>query len=390
MSWFEKYFDAIPDPSNILLINLLKTKIKNILNEKINMNPINFVNLNEEYLIPYYQNKFNINKILKKIIKYYREDIVIKEFLYSLIFKESCIYYALVLNIFIGQIFNRTKWNIFRDNILKFTNIYSFIEIESNLTNNKLTQIINNYNNGMNNQYKINNVNNLLRKVYGEVILKKGSILYHTSDEDKKFEKMYESEKPFLFCTFHPSEFGETSTMITRVRLKKDISLFFMINSIYKIRIESELKKLIPHENNNLSKQNIDILKCVSKYLKKDNFDGWFSSIENKKEIEAALINSNEIFETLPTESRIKNWRNSMDDKDGKKIPKDWGQLYSICSIENPIIFNINLRYKQLIKNYLDFEKKSGYINEVTFQIILKNAIINYHENAYQNIEFIC
>jgi hypothetical protein len=41
-----------------------------------------------------------------------------------------------------------------------------------------------------------------MKKTYGEMILKKSSILYHTSDN--LFE--YKNDKPMLFCTFHPSE----------------------------------------------------------------------------------------------------------------------------------------------------------------------------------------
>ena len=389
-TFFEKYLNVEPDHSNILLINFKKNKLKNSLNQKINMKSIDFINLNEEYLKQYLNKDINIDQILKKLRKYYRENIFIKEFLYNFIFKDSCIYYAFIINVFIGKIFNNTKWNIYREDVMKFTSIYSFIEIECNLTNNKIFKIINNYNNGLNNKYKINNINDLLRKVYGEVILKKGSILYHTSDENKNFIRINENEKPFLFCVFHPSEWGASSIKVTKVCLKKDISLFFMIHDINKLKITSELNKLIYHENKNLSKQNIDVLKCLSEYLKKDNFDGWFSSIENKNTIEISLINNDEIFEILVTEKLKKKWKNSNEENNGIKVLKQWGSTYPICSIEFPLIFNINIIYKKLIDDYLEFEKISEYINDTAFQVILKNAIINYHEYNFINIQIKC
>ena len=60
----------------------------------------------------------------------------------------------------------------------------------------------------------------MLKKSYGVMKIKEGSILYHASD--KKFK--YNTNKPMLFCTFHPSEWY--SKYITRIRIKKDISLF--------------------------------------------------------------------------------------------------------------------------------------------------------------------
>ena len=42
----------------------------------------------------------------------------------------------------------------------------------------------------------------MLKKSYGVMKIKEGSILYHASD--KKFK--YNTNKPMLFCTFHPSE----------------------------------------------------------------------------------------------------------------------------------------------------------------------------------------
>ena len=68
-----------------------------------------------------------------------------------------------------------------------------------------------------------------LRDKYGEMIIKKGTVLYHTSDNQFTIN----NSKPMLFLTFHPSEYIRGSdSFITRIALNKDFSLFFMIDRI--------------------------------------------------------------------------------------------------------------------------------------------------------------
>jgi len=80
----------------------------------------------------------------------------------------------------------------------------------------------------------------MLREVYGEIILKKDSILYHTSDEPFMYKS--KKDKPLLFCTFHPSEYGMIGDYVTPIILKKDVSLFFMIESCKKTSYFFSLK----------------------------------------------------------------------------------------------------------------------------------------------------
>jgi hypothetical protein len=72
-------------------------------------------------------------------------------------------------------------------------------------------------------------------KSYGEVILKKDFILYHTSDNIF----LNKPKHPMLFCTFHPSEWFYGEDFITTIKLKKDVSLFFMIDFDYSITLSS-------------------------------------------------------------------------------------------------------------------------------------------------------
>ncbi len=74
------------------------------------------------------------------------------------------------------------------------------------------------------------------RNSYGEMILKKGTRLYHTSK--KIFE--YNPEKPMLFLTFHPSEWE--NEYITIIELKKDISLLFMVSIIENGVLQTDTK----------------------------------------------------------------------------------------------------------------------------------------------------
>jgi len=76
-----------------------------------------------------------------------------------------------------------------------------------------------------------------MRESYGEVILKKDFILYHTSDNLFKNKPNH----PMLFCTFHPSEWFYGEDFITIIKLKKDVSLFFMLDFDYSITLSSYL-----------------------------------------------------------------------------------------------------------------------------------------------------
>ena len=212
----------------------------------------------------------------------------------------------------------------------------------------------------------------MLRKQYGEMIIKEGSILYHTSDH--KFK--YKDDKPMLFCTFHPSEYTGNNKYLHYVKIKKDISLLFMISDIKDIKIYSALNDLIEHPNKNLAKKHDYILKILEIDLKKENFDGWFSSIENKANVEVALNNNKDIYEVIETKLLQHNWNNGHYDEDNI-ILKKWGKI-KISIIEIPVTLNINKKYKKMIKQYKKYEIKSKFLSEFIFQIILNNAIINY------------
>jgi hypothetical protein len=225
----------------------------------------------------------------------------------------------------------------------------------------------------------------MLKNLYGKVILKKDSILYHTSEEIFN----YKPEKPMLFCTFHPSEYDGINDYITYVRLKKNVILLFMIDRFRKTYIFSSLNAFTNHPNLNLAKKNDNNLKSFVKELKKKKFNGWFTSIENKSTVEVALINNNSLFEIIKTEELTRNWRNG-NNLNNVITTKNWGTKYPICSIKYPIVFKINSRFQQFIENYINYGLKSKFPNEHVLQVILQNAKIYYHLNKFDGkIEWI-
>ena len=81
----------------------------------------------------------------------------------------------------------------------------------------------------------------------------------------------------------------------------------------------------------------------------------------------------------------MNNWNNGNMNNNQVKI-KNWGKKYKVYIIENPVIININKRYKNMIEDYINFEIKTKLINQFIFQMILKNAIITYHKYDYERI----
>ena len=219
----------------------------------------------------------------------------------------------------------------------------------------------------------------MLKDSYGKMILKKGSILYHTSEN--KFSK--DINKPFLFLTFHPSEWYVTNKYVTIIKLKKNIKLLFMIEIFKGGRIFSSLNTLTKHPNLNLAKKYDNNLRCYREELKKENYDGWFTSIENKASVEVGLINDENNYEVVTTEKLRKNWKYN----NNKKF---WGLEYPISTIEIPVKLKINLRYKSMIKEYKKYCVKSGNENNTIFMIMLQNAEIYYHKYDLEEIEWKC
>jgi hypothetical protein len=222
-----------------------------------------------------------------------------------------------------------------------------------------------------------------MRRCYGEVILKKESILYHTSDE--LFTNINNQIKPLLFCTLHPSEYGSNNidTYVHFIKLKKDINLLFMIESIKKNLIFSLLHLFTKNKRGNFSKMNNSKLLVFSEKLKNDNFDGWISSINNKTNIEITLLNNKNLYSLYKSEKLNENWINS-NYINNKLTLKNWGKNYPICTLKYPAIFIINERFKKEIEDYQKLEINYNYV----FQIVLNNAEIYYIKEDCEKINW--
>ena len=217
----------------------------------------------------------------------------------------------------------------------------------------------------------------MLRKVYGEIIVPSGTILYNIENYDKAM----------LFCIFHPSEYGEMDDPITFIKLKKDISLLFMIEDCKKLKIFSSLLSLTKYSvMRTARKYNLQLLSYVEE-LKKENFDGWFTSIDNKGTVEVSIINDETIFEIIKEDTLKRYWRNGYyDNATETYIPKDWGKKYPI--IDKPVKLKINDKYKNMIDQYQEFNIKNNPYKDYVFHYLLNNAEIYYHEAEFEKIEW--
>lgn len=226
----------------------------------------------------------------------------------------------------------------------------------------------------------MNNIDNIVKN-YGIMILKKGTILYHTSFEKNLFN-MNEKKFFYLFCSFHPSEYGINCTYVHFVKLKKDIKLFFMIDNIRNknfIILNSSFINFFETSKVNLSSINKNKQLQFINILKKKRFNGWFSSINNSSiNVEIALFNDISLYEFIKTNELVHDWNNW----NGETKYLNTGNTYKISTIDIPIILIINEKYKEIINKLLIKIFVNNQLSPKTiFDIIMHNAIILYFNN---------
>lgn len=207
-----------------------------------------------------------------------------------------------------------------------------------------------------------------LQNTYGSMILPKGLILYHTSSTT------FNPQNSMIFFTFHPSEWSNfNDEVITKVELKKNIKLFFMVKDIFKLKVISllnTLTKSVDTPYKNLNKQYNLNLKCYLPYLKAENFDGWFSTVE------IALINNPSYFTAFPTEKTNRAWAMDSDYKNNIQYP--------IYTQKFPIKLRIHIKYKPAIDKYMSTEIY------FPFQLVLENADIEYFDGPTKDLFWKC
>lgn len=213
---------------------------------------------------------------------------------------------------------------------------------------------------------------------YGIMTIKKDSILYSVYDEN--FENtIYFYDNQIIYCNFHPIEsnilfekiFHAQNMNVRFIKLHKDISLLFLVEEFINRSLHTALLHLP-----------IKTYPELIELCKKENVDGWFSSVRSGSKgfynCEIGLLNDTNIYSIIEDTKFKRDFKIYKIDEEIKK--KDYGTLYKISFIENPIILHLHIRFKNLIEKYLIFEKESKYIESCTFQLLLKNAIITYYK----------
>ena len=201
-----------------------------------------------------------------------------------------------------------------------------------------------------------------MRESFGELILKKDSILYCSSCFTIN-EIIETPEKvPILYYVFfHPKQY-EWKLNIYKLTLKKDISLFFDVEFKEKNNfIYSPLKNIV---------NNLETNELLDNNLKKYNFDGYFSNRFSQDDvIKIVLFNDNNIFDI-----EIQNY-------DQKMIyNEEYNSKYELSFIKIKPIININKRYEESINKYTEYinSKKYNDDDKLTFYLFIKYSEINY------------
>ena len=213
-----------------------------------------------------------------------------------------------------------------------------------------------------------------MRKSFGELILKKDSILYYKTNDD--YENFIKNTNCFLHnLYFHPSQFNGSINLF-KIILKKDISLFceFKINNQnnHKFTIIS----LIKYCKNFEQLYNIYDIK-----LKEHNFDGFITSQYGyAKNFEISFFNDDSIFNIEKLEN-IENWNNT-------DILKYYGN-FPICFTYIKSILNLNRSYETKINSCIDYYKNNNQLKPKSngfFYLLFIYSDINYHDSEEKNI----
>jgi len=209
-----------------------------------------------------------------------------------------------------------------------------------------------------------------MRESFGELILKKNSILYCSSCFTIN-EIIQTPEKiPILYYVFfHPKQY-EWNLNIYKLTLKKDISLFFDI----------EFKENFPFIYSPLKNiaNNPEMNELLDNKLKIYNFDGYFSNRFSQDDIiKIVLFNDNNLFNI------------ELENYDQKMIyNNEYNSKYELSfTIIKPII-NINKRYEEHINKYVEYINSKIYnvYDKLTFYLFIKYSDINYIYGNYNSL----
>ena len=223
-----------------------------------------------------------------------------------------------------------------------------------------------------------------MRRSYGEVILKKGTVLYHTNTYGLRG---HTPDNPMVFLTIHPSEwYGSGELVVSVVELKQDVSLLFMINDIRQMRVFSSLDEFIERPGNNLAKMRTDNLRRYVPFLRKESFDGWFSTIKAGTAVEIALINDSALYAITSCSPITWDWRNSKYIGE-RLIPKHWGNAYTVSTRTHPAKLTLNAAFRSKIERYMSTVATDDPFG-TAFSVLLQNACIEYIDAPVERIQW--
>jgi len=194
-----------------------------------------------------------------------------------------------------------------------------------------------------------------------------------------------------LFTTFHPSDhMTNVEEYLTRILLKRDVSLLFMVGEIRRTRILPLLDTLTGLPGLNLAKMYTPNLICYTDYLCAEHFDGWFSTISGGTNVEVALINSGSMFDVISSE-RVPNANLTADNYNSANgyYPNRWATMIPLTTFTYPVQLNINMRYKTQIDEFVQLCDRQCQKGN-TFYAILKNATIRYLSYPLERIRWNC
>lgn len=217
-----------------------------------------------------------------------------------------------------------------------------------------------------------------MRESFGELILKKDSILYCKSNDDYEIIIKKQKKNIYIFLHnlyFHPSQFNGSINLF-KITLKKDISLFceFKINNQnnHKFTIISLIK---------YCKKNEELYNIYDIKLKECNFDGFITpQYGYAKNFEISLFNDDSIFKIEKLEN-IENWNNT-------DILKYCGN-FPICFTYIKPILNLNRSYEKIINSCIDYYNNNNELKPKYngfFYLLFIYSDINYYDSEQKNI----
>ena len=216
-----------------------------------------------------------------------------------------------------------------------------------------------------------------MKDSFGELILKKDSILYCKTSSRYNDIIQKKNDKCFLYdLYFHPSQIRFLENLF-KITLKKDIFLFcnFKINFWNDTNFNIvDLFKGYPNGNK--------LYRLLNIKLKEHNFDGFISpQYGYPKNFEITLFNDDSIFEIEKLEN-IENWNN-------KDILKGCGN-FPICFTHIKHIFNLNRCYEKNLNFCIDYYKNNNELKPKSngfFYLLFIYSIINYNDAEQKNID---